>query len=558
MRRVIAVAVVGGLALGGAVAAPSVAAASAAGKGPVKARPAAPAKSPEGSKTTDGMKTVVYAGYEIQVPVGWPVYRLDEYPRTCVRYDVHAVYLGRPGTNMRCPAGAVGRTQTVSIIPDQGAAAGPGGGSTGHTPASEEAADTEIQELPAVHSAIMQNVVQHNLEVKLSGTSGATVLGTYGTDPELVERLLATLRPAPAGSAPTAQSPSPPGGTTAGASQRAELSSENVPMAPPHASAAPAPAAPNPAAKASATKAAGATPNPTYTNWRGVPTNWPVEIVQPSPPPRQPTPPVPPHPVGGFDTCTAPSVATMSAWHSDYSAVGVYLGGANAACAGGNLSASWVKTVAAAGWGLLPAYVGPQAPCWGGTGVPIDPGSAVAEGKAAASDAVSDARALGLAAGSPIYYDMEAYRGSASCTTTVLEFLGAWNQQVQAEGYVTGMYSSQDSGVADVQQATADKMAGFTPPESVWVALWDNVPSLSGGNVAWSSADRSKQYTGNVNETVGGITLEIDKDIVDGPVARLSRGCAPRRCESGSHEPPRPHKLTTWPYAATVLTPSST
>ncbi len=198
----------------------------------------------------------------------------------------------RPAPNMRCPAGAVGRTQTVSIIPGQGAAAGPGGGSTGHTPASEEAAGTEIQRLPAVHSAIMQNVVQHNLEVELSGTSGATVLGTYGTDPELVERCSPPCA-RPRRSAPTAQSPSPPGGTTAGASQRAELSSENVPMAPPHASAAPARPHPDPAAKASATKAAGATPNPTYTNWRGVPTNWPVEIVQPSPPPRQPTPPVP-------------------------------------------------------------------------------------------------------------------------------------------------------------------------------------------------------------------------------------------------------------------------
>ena len=63
------------------------------------------------------MKTVVYAGYEFQVPASWPVYRLDQDPATCVRYDVHAVYLGTPGANMQCPAGLVGRTETVSVIP---------------------------------------------------------------------------------------------------------------------------------------------------------------------------------------------------------------------------------------------------------------------------------------------------------------------------------------------------------------------------------------------------------------------------------------------------------
>ncbi len=84
----------------------------------------------------------------------------------------------------------------------------------------------------------------------------------------------------------------------------------------------------------------------------------------------------------------------MRAWRSAYAAVGVYIGGANAACAHGNLSAGWVQTVAGMGWGVLPTYVGPQAPCWGGgSGVLIDPGSAAAEGNAAAADAVSDARA---------------------------------------------------------------------------------------------------------------------------------------------------------------------
>jgi hypothetical protein len=507
MRRAIAAAVMGGLLLGGAVATPSVAAVRGAGKAPGKAHGAAPAKPRAGSKaapskaaTTNAattkaaptkaaptkaataMKTVAYAGYEFQVPASWPVYRLDEHPKTCVRYDVHAVYLGKPGTDMRCAAGLVGRTQTVSIIPGRGVTAGSGTAHQGYSAAQKEPAGTELQRLSAVHGTITQNAVNHELKVALgTAAPAATVLGTYGTDPAVVEQVLYSLRLAPPGTVPTAQS---------------------------------APAS-------SATK-------PTSTSWRGVPANWPVEIVQPSPSPSPPSPPTPSpppfHPVSGFDTCTAPSTSTMRTWRSDYAAVGVYIGGVNAACAGGNLTAGWVKSVASMGWGMLPAYVGPQAPCWGaGQGVLISPGSAAAQGSAAAADAIGDARSLDLPAGSPIYYDMEAYNGGTSCTDAVLQFLGAWDRQVQAAGYVTGVYSSQDSGIVDMQSGAVKKMPGFTPPDAIWIALWDNVASLNDGTLTWPLAERDKQYSGNVNATVGGITLNIDRDFVGGPLARLPR-----------------------------------
>jgi hypothetical protein len=227
--------------------------------------------------------------------------------------------------------------------------------------------------------------------------------------------------------------------------------------------------------------------------------------------------------VDGFDTCTAPPTSTMGAWRSRYAAVGVYIGGANAACAHGNLSAGWVQTVASMGWGVLPTYVGPQAPCWGGSGVLINPGSAAAEGRAAASDAISDARALGLAAGSPIYYDLEAYNGGTSCTDAVLGFVGAWDRQVKAAGYLTGVYSSQASGITDLQTAAVNKTPGFTPPDAIWIALWDGDPSLSDGSLTWPLFDRTKQYEGNVNQTIGGITLNIDQDNAGGPVAHLRK-----------------------------------
>src|ERR1700749_3748760 len=174
MRRAIAATVMGGLLLGGAVATPAVAAARGDGNVPGKARSAAPAKPPAGdkagpsrvekaatSKAVTGkagskkagqaMKTVAYAGYEFQVPASWPVYRLDEHPRTCVRYDVHAVYLGTPGKDMRCAAGLVGRTQTVSLIPGKGAATGSGAVRSGHSAAPEQPGGTQLQRLGAGH-----------------------------------------------------------------------------------------------------------------------------------------------------------------------------------------------------------------------------------------------------------------------------------------------------------------------------------------------------------------------------------------------------------------------
>jgi hypothetical protein len=587
-----------GLVLGGAVATPSIAAARGEGNGPGKERPAAPAKpravnkatvgprSADVSKSaTDGkpgvggkpaadgkpgadgkpaagarpaaggktvaggrpaargksvtsMKTVVYQGYEFQVPTNWPVYRLDQNPQTCVRYDVHAVYLGTPGKDMQCSAGLVGQTQTVSFIPGEGPTAGSGAGSAA---APGGAGDTDLQRLPAVHSTVRQNSVQHKLQVTLATAApGATVLGTYGADPAGVERVLNTLQMAPSGAASTPQSaavPRQPGGST----ERARLSAKGAPLAPQRASArpaaAPAKAAPAKAAPAKAApakpapaKPAQPAPTPTYTSWRGVPGSWPQEVVQPTSPaaPPKPTPPAQPkpppaptHPVGGFDTCTAPSTSTMRTWRSNYAAIGVYIGGANAACAYGNLSASWLKTVFGMGWGVLPTYVGAQAPCWGGSGALINPSSAAAQGESAGADAVNQAKRLSLGAGSPIYYDMEAYNGGASCKNAVLQFLGAWDRKVKSAGYSTAVYSSQDSGIVDMQAAAANKASGFTPPDAVWIALWDNNPSLNDGTLTWPLSDRVKQYSGNINQTIGGITLNIDKDLVGGPVAHL-------------------------------------
>ena len=46
-----------------------------------------------------------------------PVHDLAADPTTCVRFDVHAVYLGAPGDAMRCPATVFGRADAVLVEP---------------------------------------------------------------------------------------------------------------------------------------------------------------------------------------------------------------------------------------------------------------------------------------------------------------------------------------------------------------------------------------------------------------------------------------------------------
>jgi hypothetical protein len=64
-----------------------------------------------------GAKGVPFQGERVAVPAGWPVIRLAEQPRTCVRLDRKAVYLGTPSAAQRCPANAIGRRRAILIDP---------------------------------------------------------------------------------------------------------------------------------------------------------------------------------------------------------------------------------------------------------------------------------------------------------------------------------------------------------------------------------------------------------------------------------------------------------
>jgi hypothetical protein len=234
----------------------------------------------------------------------------------------------------------------------------------------------------------------------------------------------------------------------------------------------------------------------------------------------------------------------MSDWSSSpYRAIGVYIGGVNAACSQGNLTSSWVATQVAGGWHLILIYVGLQAPsnscgCSG-----ITPGSASAQGAAAADDAVADAQSLGIPAGNPIYDDMESYSTGGSNTSAVLAFLSAWTAELHAKGYVSGVYSSASTGVRDL---VSQYGTSYQEPDDLWIADWNGQQSTSDPYVPasdWSNHQRLHQNSGDHNETYGGATLDIDGDYVDGATAGTAAGTV----AAPPPPPPPPPKLSISP-----------
>jgi hypothetical protein len=347
---------------------------------------------------------VRFRGEEARVPASWPVYRLAEHPRMCVRMDRRVVYLGRPSARQRCPAHAVGRRRAILI--------------DGRAPSRARAS-----------------------------AAGPTV-------------------------------------NLAAAGEFTGL---------------------------------------------------------------------------GFDACTAPSRSAMSAWGSSpYRAIGVYIGGLNRGCSQPNLTSSWVREQIAAGWHLIPTYVGLQSPTSSCSScAKLSPGSAAAQGTAAASDAVEDAQAIGIGPGSPIYFDMESYVRSSSASSSTLTFLAAWTNALRAAGYQSGVYSSSASGIADLALRWGTP---YPSPDDLWIANWNGVKSTDDPYVpdtAWTPHRRIHQYRGGHDETYGGVTINIDNNYVDGAtVGSVSSGSATPRGRLESAGAPRPGqvRLTGWAYDPSLPT----
>lgn len=221
----------------------------------------------------------------------------------------------------------------------------------------------------------------------------------------------------------------------------------------------------------------------------------------------------------GFDACTAPTSQTMDAWlASPFRAVGIYFGGSNRFCAQPQLSADWVAHQQAAGWHLLPIYLGLQAPCTrSNKKYRIDPAQAAAQGRAEADAAVSAAGMLGLPKASVLIFDMEPYQtGNPACTTAVLSFLGAWTSRLHDRGYLSGVYANLNWGVADLVK---DYRSTIRPhADYLDFARYDGTASTDNAALPadyWYPHRRIHQYQGGHDETYGRATINIDRDYVD-------------------------------------------
>ncbi len=462
--------------------------AKAAAEAALAGNPAADAPPPQPldshAAKTPLTRVVQYHGYQIQVPGSWPVYNLATDPSQCVLFNVHAVYLGTPGSAQDCPATALGHTESL-LIQAVSPASAP---SSAVVLPSTSAALPQNAALPAAATAAA--AVSHMLQVEVSA-AGVLVTAAYGANETQIRTILAGATQtgtASGSSASTTASVSGPSATQGVLSSGSELVTGQAGTA--QAASAQAAPAQQAAASATAAKLSGMTGS-------GL----------------------------GFDTCTVPSAATMTAWlSSPYRIAATYLGGMNWACSYGNFTTSWVSKVAAEGWRFAPLWVGRQAPC---TNVPyvakINPSQAAAEGQSEAKSAVAAARAFGFGPGTPVYFDMEGYQtGQSACTRAVLNFLGGWTRALHAVGYVSGVYSSASSGITDLAHQYGN--GSYPHPDDIWIADWNSEPVLTDHAVPngdWANHQRLHQYAGPHNETWGGATVNIDSDAADGLVAGL-------------------------------------
>jgi len=365
--------------------------------------------------------------------------------------------------------------------------------------AGQPAGALVISAAPAATGAsLVQNATSHSITAT---ASGVTVEASYGDDPSEVLRIL--------GSADMATGPARAATPTAGATGSASAQS-GAPQSSTAASNTTSPATAGRAAIAAATA-------PTTFNMAGL----------------------------GFDTCTAPSAAAMQAWSaSPFKTVGIYIGGAGRACAQPNLTAAWVAQQAAANWHFLPLYVGPQF-------VPTNHITAPqTQAAQAADDAVAQAAALGFTSGSVLYYDLEAY--PAADSAAAVAFMSAWTQEIHKQGYLSGIYSSSNSGIADL----IANHGTISQPDVIDVANWNGQADSDPGadpSGYWAGR-RVHQFLGDTNDspTYGGVTINIDQDYANLVATQCDMLVVPASPTASAPSGPKGTPLMTAPIGGCV------
>ncbi|MFZ5857155.1 MAG: glycoside hydrolase domain-containing protein [Chloroflexota bacterium] len=230
----------------------------------------------------------------------------------------------------------------------------------------------------------------------------------------------------------------------------------------------------------------------------------------------------------GFDKCEIPTLPQMQTWwnNSPYSAVNLYIGGSMRACGNAALDAEYLTKLYNQGWKFIPTWVGLQAACNNNYGkvMSYDTTTAYNQGVAEAKAAIAVAQSLGLTnsngSGTVIYYDLEKYSEvDTDCRNSATAFVSGWTYQMQLSGNLAGVYASPLNAV--------DWWGIENQPDAVWLAHWTEDSYTSDASVYgsryipdtyWNSHRRLRQYAGGHDETWGGTKLNIDSDVLDGPL----------------------------------------
>lgn len=246
----------------------------------------------------------------------------------------------------------------------------------------------------------------------------------------------------------------------------------------------------------------------------------------------------PPTPAAGhhlmMDTASAPHATTMATWQrtAPYRAIGVYV-----PVAPGtdnrydkrqvNLTAAWVRTVRAAGWHVLPIYVGLQASCQSTRyhRMSGNAGTARSQGIAAATYAADAVYRLGIPSSAPIAYDLEAYAtGNARCSAAAQAFAAGWTSRLHQLGRLSAFYGSRSSTITDITNAHLADPA-YPEPDVIWVATDSGQANTSFSvppDGLWPGR-RMNQFNLNVRREYGGVTINIDENAVQKSVWSLPR-----------------------------------
>jgi photosystem II stability/assembly factor-like uncharacterized protein len=237
-----------------------------------------------------------------------------------------------------------------------------------------------------------------------------------------------------------------------------------------------------------------------------------------------------------FDRCHLPTISQMQTWwnSSPYRITNVYIGGDLLYHECTVPDADWIETVRDQGWGMIPTWVGPQAPCSDyRLRMSSDPAIAFQQGQAEADAASLAAWQIGLSgygmSGTIIYYDVEGYSiANQACRDAVKSFISGWTERMHYWGNRAGAYGGGcTSYVRDWAEATY-------PPENLWVADWysmvpPDVPPKDPMDVPlfgltclsdnlWPNHQRIRQYRAGHNETWGHVTFNIDSNLADAEV----------------------------------------